>query len=213
MLQGNRKHAQKYHQLYEGLVSGQSPDVVVAFCSDSRLQTDIFGKTIDAVNKLFVGRDIGNTLIDNQGAIDYALLHLGVPLLFILGHTACGAAKAACCDYSQEPESIKSRLAHLHVPADEITNPQCNVDSQVDLAVEKYQERVKEGKLLVIGGIFDLTGAYGGLAGKIYLTNVNGLREEDPIKRKLKEAGVKKKLLEEMVKRVSSEQKENLTAQ
>ncbi|MFC1680001.1 carbonic anhydrase, partial [Elusimicrobiota bacterium] len=133
MLRKNEEHVRRHGATYLDLKDGQRPKVVIAFCSDSRLQTCIFGDSLDLINNLFVGRDIGNSYEDSEGAVDYAIRHLGVPVLFIMGHTGCGAASAACGDYSMESPAIKSRLDHVEKDSDESRCPQTNVDAQVRL--------------------------------------------------------------------------------
>jgi carbonic anhydrase len=203
LLESNRVHAAQNQALYAGLKDGQKPKMVIALCSDSRLQTAMFGDSLEQVGKLFVGRDIGNTYEDSAGAVAYAVEHLDVPLVFIMGHTGCGAAAAAASDYSGESSGIKDRLDHLHVTGDTIKDPQHNVDEQVAKVGGRYLGKVSTGQVTVIGGVFDLVGAYGGNQGQIYITNVNGITDVDEMKRVLSEkkfANVS--LLEEVVKRV-----------
>ncbi|MFH1726515.1 MAG: carbonic anhydrase [Elusimicrobiota bacterium] len=189
LLERNEEHARAHGASYGALKSGQRPKVVIAFCSDSRLQTCIFGDSLDLVNNLFVGRDIGNTYSDSEGAVDYALRHLGVPVLFIMGHTGCGAAEAARGDYAGETEAIRARLGRLKTGEDEAHDPEANVDAQVGLALRRYPEKVSSGDLVVIGGVFDLVGHYGGLPGKVYLTNLNGATGVGRIKEGLSRCG------------------------
>lgn len=189
MLAKNEEHARRHSSSYLSLKEGQRPKVVIAFCSDSRLQTCMFGDSLDLVNNLFVGRDIGNSYEDSEGGVDYAVRHLGVPVLFIMGHTGCGAAQAACGDYSAESPAIRSRLDKVRTDKDETRCPQTNVDAQVKLALERYSSKVIGGELTVIGGVFDLLGRYGGPPGKVYVTNLNGAADVARIKEKLSQSG------------------------
>jgi len=185
LLEKNEAHSRAHHARYEALAAGQSPKLVIALCSDSRLQTCIFGDSLELLGELFVARDIGNTYTDSEGAVDYAVRHLHVPLLLIMGHTGCGAAKAAAGDSSEETPAIKARLSNLKLCGDEGRDPQANVDEQVRLAMVRYSDWVSDGRLTVIGGVFDLIGAYGGLAGKIYITNVNNSNNISQIRKEI----------------------------
>jgi carbonic anhydrase len=48
------------------------------------------------LGEVFVVRTAGQSLDDNAiGSIEYALEHLGAALIIVMGHTSCGAVKAA----------------------------------------------------------------------------------------------------------------------
>ena len=76
-------------------VNGQKPFAIVLACSDSRVPVeDIFDR---GIGDIFVVRVAGNIAEDPTvvGSIEYAAEHLNSPLLVIMGHTECGAVKAA----------------------------------------------------------------------------------------------------------------------
>ncbi len=76
------------------LASGQTPYAVVLTCSDSRLSPEIIFDT--SFNELFVLRNIGNIVTEvEMAAVEYAVGHLGVTFILILGHDNCGAVKFA----------------------------------------------------------------------------------------------------------------------
>ena len=84
------------------LSAGQSPYACVITCSDSRMSPEIiFGA---GLGDIFVIRTAGNTASDPMtlGSIEYAVEHLGVPAVVVLGHTGCGAVNAAMCDATPE---------------------------------------------------------------------------------------------------------------
>jgi carbonic anhydrase len=76
------------------LSSGQTPHAIVLSCSDSRVPPElVFDQKLGEV---FVVRTAGESLGDNAiASIEYALEHLGPQLLVVMGHTSCGAVKAA----------------------------------------------------------------------------------------------------------------------
>jgi carbonic anhydrase len=78
----------------------QVPYALALGCSDARAPIEqIFDQ---APNQLFVIRVAGNVLgAECLGSIDYAVRHLGqsLKLLFVLGHTGCGAVTAAVDSY------------------------------------------------------------------------------------------------------------------
>ena len=72
----------------------QHPFAIVLGCADSRTSPEIvFDQNI---GDLFVVRTAGN-LVDEHalGSIEYAVDHLGVRLIVVLGHQRCGAVTAA----------------------------------------------------------------------------------------------------------------------
>jgi len=74
----------------------QAPWATIISCADSRVPPElVFGG--HGVGQLFVSRDAGN-LVDVQtlGTVEYGSAVLGSPLIVVMGHTACGAVKAAC---------------------------------------------------------------------------------------------------------------------
>ncbi|MFH2203425.1 MAG: carbonic anhydrase [Elusimicrobiota bacterium] len=203
LLQKNEAHAREHGHLYAVMKDGQRPKIVIALCADSRIQTCIFGSGLELINNIFVGRDIGNCYTDSEGAVDYAVRSLGVPVLFIMGHTGCGAAAAARSDYSAATAAVKSRLDNFKTCGDAARDPQANVDAQVALALKRYAPEVAAGELTVIGGVFDLLGQYDALPGKVYLTNFNGSADPAEILRGLGRSGAfREELLEGCVKRL-----------
>ena len=71
----------------------QSPFAVILSCSDSRIPPEIVFD--QGLGDLFVIRVAGN-LIDDliTGSIEYAVEHLNVKLVMVMGHSNCGALKA-----------------------------------------------------------------------------------------------------------------------
>ncbi len=74
--------------------NGQEPYAIIIGCSDSRVIPErIFHA---AIGDLFTIRVAGNVIDEHQlGSIEYAASHLGTKLIVVLGHTGCGAVKAA----------------------------------------------------------------------------------------------------------------------
>ncbi len=76
------------------LNQGQKPYAVIIGCSDSRVPPEIIFD--GALGDFFVIRSAGNIIDDIAlGSIEYAVEHLDVPLVVILGHESCGAIKSA----------------------------------------------------------------------------------------------------------------------
>lgn len=183
-IQGNDDFKTKHDSHYfDAFQTSQVPGMTVVTCSDSRVHTPLFG--MDPNNNLFMIRDIGNQIKTAEGSVDYGVRHLPTKVLLVLGHSGCGAIKAAMGDYSQESQGIKHELVTLEEPlkADPgegefnvrwAQNVERNVDYQVAYAKKLYQEKVEAGKLAIIGAVYDFTDAYGRGRGALVITNVNG---------------------------------------
>ncbi len=95
---------------------GQRPFAAVLSCSDSRAPVEeIFDR---GVGDIFVIRVAGNICQTSETAsAEYAIGHLGAPLLVVMGHSSCGAVTAAVQDAHAEGsipallDSIKPAVA------------------------------------------------------------------------------------------------------
>jgi len=165
---------------FEPFMHGQTPRATVVMCSDSRTQTDAFHE--DATNHLFLVRNIGNQFETAQGSIEYGVLHLHTPLLIFIGHSACGAVKAAQGDYSQKTPALKAELDGLQVKNIKDGNLAIieNTNHQVDYAMARFNQLVTERSLTVVGAIYDFVGSFGQGVGALIIINING--ETDPKK-------------------------------
>lgn len=173
-----KSHKSNY---FKPFVEGQHPRATVVTCSDSRVQTHAFDNKPD--DDLFMVRNIGNQISTAEGSVEYGVHHLHTPLLIVIGHVACGAIKAARSDYSKESVSIRRELDTIKLPARNPKNSDeqevlrgidANVNNQVALALKKFPEEVKTGKLTVIGAIYDFRNDLHQGQGRLVVTNING---------------------------------------
>lgn len=76
------------------LSTGQHPHSIILSCSDSRVPPElVFDQKLGEV---FVVRTAGETIEPTAiASIEYAIEHLGAKNILVLGHTQCGAVKAA----------------------------------------------------------------------------------------------------------------------
>ena len=153
-------------------VSGhQAPWATIIACADSRVPPElIFGGR--GVGELFVARNAGN-LVDVQtlGTIEYGAAVLGSPLIVVLGHTKCGAVKAACevvRNNASYPGVIgimiqpilPAALAVRHEEGDFVNNAAKKSAQQTAGYLPSLStvlaERVRDGKLKIVPAIYDL---------------------------------------------------------
>ncbi len=108
LLEGNARFIQGQFlgravpELRRGLVKGQQPGAAVLCCSDSRVPPEIVFD--QSLGDIFVVRTAGLAVEPTSlGSLEYAVDHLGVALIVILGHESCGAVTATV----QHPEAAE----------------------------------------------------------------------------------------------------------
>jgi len=75
------------------LKDGQAPWAIVLSCADSRVVPELIFDT--GIGELFIIRVAGNIAnTSSLASIEYAVAHLNVKLIVVLGHEGCGAVKA-----------------------------------------------------------------------------------------------------------------------
>ena len=170
-----RTHGPDY---FKHFVDGQHPRATVVTCADSRVHAHAFDATPDG--DLFMVRNMGAQIMTAEGTVEYGVRHLHTPLLLIVGHTSCGAVKAASGDYSGESAAIRRELDTLRIPKGEpgVNSVKLNVHHQVRYAMNKFETEVLAGKLTVVGAVYDFRNDLKLGQGKLTVINVNG--ETDP---------------------------------
>lgn len=93
------------------LVAGQQPFAIILSCADSRVVPEL---AFDAgLGELFVIRVAGNVAnTSTVASIEYAVAHLGVNLIVVLGHQNCGAVTAAL-SMDDNGYNLNHLLAHI----------------------------------------------------------------------------------------------------
>ena len=153
------------------LAHGQQPFVTILGCSDSRVAPELIFDS--GLGELFVIRVAGNVLsAEVAGSMQYAVAHLGTPLVVVLGHDGCGAIHAAL---EAKYESVQHRsriqlLVDTILPVLEGLDPRLPpaellaraVESNVRMTVRTILEspegraRQAEGRVKIVGAIYDL---------------------------------------------------------
>jgi carbonic anhydrase len=91
---GNLQHLRQTTTRRIELAKSQHPFAVIVGCSDSRVSPEIVFD--QGLGDLFVCRVAGNVINDESlGSIEYAVDHLDIRLIVVLGHQRCGAVRAA----------------------------------------------------------------------------------------------------------------------
>jgi len=174
-----KKHKSEFFQT---LAKGQKPRATVVTCSDSRVHTNTLDSTPEG--DLFMVRDIGNQLSTALGSVQYGVNHLNSSLLLIIGHSSCGAIKAASGDYASLEPAIKKELDTITIGKGlaNIDGVKANVNNQVAAATKEFAEKVKAGHLLVVGAVYDFADDMKQGPGKLNVINVNGETDAAKVK-------------------------------
>jgi carbonic anhydrase len=158
---------------FRRVAEGQNPIAIIVACADSRVSPELLFDM--GVGDLFVIRVAGNVVngagVTVKGSIEYAVAELKVPLIVVLGHTSCGAVKAAVQHIDKKdslPGAINGLVELIKPAAAKVKGQPGDVydnatRENVKIGVEKLKTLepviapgVKEGRVKVVGGLYDL---------------------------------------------------------
>ena len=134
--------------------NGQHPFAVIISCSDSRVMPEII---FDAgLGELFVIRSAGN-VVDGctLGSIEYAVGHMGVNLVVVLGHTNCGAIAEAINGFHEghSIEIINDIIEGIGHERDSTEASCLNIRNSVRLIKDDLGERLD---MKVVGALYNI---------------------------------------------------------
>lgn len=146
----------------------QHPFAVVVCCSDSRVSPEIIFD--QGMGDLFVIRTAGNIIGSiEMGSIEYAVEHLGVKLVLLMGHEKCGAVKAFVAG-GEAPghikdivDSLKNEAEIIAIPASDKNRLDDCVTANVLHGIKQLHtqsnilaEKIEKKELAIIGVRYDL---------------------------------------------------------
>lgn len=173
LLDGNKryvnekaKHPHQSSRRRKEVSKGQKPFAIVVGCSDSRIPPEIVFD--QGLGDLFIVRVAGN-IVDNValGSIEYAVDHLGVELVVVLGHGACGAVTAASKG-SKAPGHIGCIMEAIAPALKTVKGKEGDfvdnaIKANVDIVVSRIattdpilSKSVKKGTLKVVGTYYNI---------------------------------------------------------
>jgi carbonic anhydrase len=180
LVEGNRRfvrgellHPGRRPEDFRPLAAGQAPVAAIVGCSDSRVPPELIFD--QGVGDLFVVRVAGNVVSGAgaivKGSIEYAVAELGIPLVVVLGHSQCGAVKAAIkhLDAHDALPGALEELVNTIKPA--VSDAKGKAGDLLDNAIKANVERgvarlgglkpvlaepARKGKLKVVGAVYDL---------------------------------------------------------
>lgn len=148
------------------LKHGQHPFAIILGCSDSRVPPEVLFD--QGLGDLYVVRVAGNVL-DQMivASIEYAVLHLGVSLIMVMGHSQCGAV-AATCNHEQLEGHLPSLTFALNAAFNKAKDqPGSLVENvtlaNVELVVDElkqtgahFPEMVKDNQLTIVPAYYHI---------------------------------------------------------
>jgi carbonic anhydrase len=148
--------------LRDHTVEKQEPYAAVLACADSRVPVEIIFD--ESIGHIFVTRVAGNMATPEIiASLEFGAAVLGTKVILVLGHAGCGAVKAAIANGSV-PGQISALFPPLRQAVDQagpdlVATTKANASIQAALlskASPVLTPMVKEGKLKIVAGYYDL---------------------------------------------------------
>lgn len=180
LIEGNRRFINNYsvEKDFQSLIhitrDKQHPFASFLSCGDSRVPVELVFD--QALGDVFSVRLAGNIASDKAvGSLEFSSKYLGSKLIVVMGHTACGAVKAACDDFKDGHigeiiNLIKPSIRHEKtVPAGQRNskNPDfvekvnaLNVRYQIDSMIRMSDiiaDMLEARQIGIVGAIYDLS--------------------------------------------------------
>ncbi|MFK7932492.1 MAG: carbonic anhydrase [Saprospiraceae bacterium] len=143
------------------LTGGQDPYAIILSCADSRVVPEL---AFDAgLGELFVVRVAGNVANSSSiASIEYAVAHIGTPVIVVLGHQSCGAVTAAVGG-GDNGYNLNHLLAHIQ-PAISASAGDASVNDVVrknaEMTAQELQNRSAIIRDAVAAGKLEIVPAY-----------------------------------------------------
>ena len=176
LMQGNERYVagqtstRNFQSARAALTKGQNPYACILSCADSRVSPEFCFD--EDRGDLFVTRLAGNYVsMDILASLEYGAAVLKAPLIMVLGHTDCGAIKAAIkasqdnTDFPGHIQTITTDLssavqAGLKMKGNLVdTATRENIKINVQRLKEStpiLRQLVRDNKLKVVGGLYHL---------------------------------------------------------
>ena len=183
---------------FEKMAAGQSPEFLWIGCADSRAPADKITQT--EPGSIFVHRNVANLVVHTDmnmlAVLQYAVEHLHVKHIMVVGHYGCGGVKAAMSNaelglINKWVRNIKDVYVDHKKELEAITNEDDRFDRLVELNVVQQVKNLAETSIVqkawkkgdyphLHGWVLELKT---GTIKKIYEIEAGELDEIDPIYR------------------------------
>ncbi|HSH85674.1 MAG: carbonic anhydrase [Methylophilus sp.] len=181
LIEGNRRFTsdieeeKDFKALIQITKDKQHPFASFLSCSDSRAPVELLFD--QALGDIFSVRLAGNIASDKAiGSLEFASKYLGSKLIVVMGHSSCGAVKAACDDFKDGHigeiiNLIKPSIRHEKTVADPAQRNsknsdfverinELNVRYQIDTIIRSsdiVDEMLHSKQIGIVGAIYDIS--------------------------------------------------------
>ncbi len=178
-------------------VRNKAPQITWLADSDPALSPEAILPS--GTRSIYSVRNIANQLTTVAGSVDYGVLILHTPVLLISATSTSDTIMSLLKQPEELPESTKQELHHLFTPFKTLITAQTknplplalqqkllieqNIDYQVELAIKRYKERIRAGRLVVVGSVLDTNNTYRHGPNRLIIININGKTSERQLKR------------------------------
>ena len=143
----------------------QEPFAAIVGCSDSRVPVELIFD--QGIGDIFVIRTAGNNVGGDMvmGSVEYAVDHLGVKVLLVLGHSSCGGVTSAI-SHGEHSGAVGNLLHHIQADIPNFVGKPDMLDeaivththSQVATLLQNdiVAASIKAGKLIVKAAHYDI---------------------------------------------------------
>jgi carbonic anhydrase len=173
-VEGRLLHPGRAPKDFAALAEGQAPRAVILGCADSRVAPELI--LDQGIGDLFVVRIAGNIVSGTgpllKGSIEYAVAELGARLIMVLGHSGCGACKAAI-EHVEANDALPGAIGDLIDPIRPVVKmvagqPGHKLTNVITANVKEGVKRLKgldpilsklakSEELKVVGGVYQLS--------------------------------------------------------
>ena len=168
----NRSALREYSNIVDMTKLEPHPFASFLSCSDSRAPVELLFD--QALGDIFSVRLAGNIASDKAvGSLEFSSKYLGSKLIVVMGHSSCGAVKAACDDFREGHigeiiNLIKPSIRHEKTITHERNSKNeafvekictLNVKYQIDQIVRMsdiIEDMLNSHSIGIVGGVYDL---------------------------------------------------------
>lgn len=143
----------------------QEPFAAVVGCSDSRVPVEVIFDR--GVGDIFVIRTAGNNVGGDMvmGSVEYAVDHLGVKVLLVLGHSSCGGVTSAITN-GEHSGAVGNLLHYIQSDIPDFVGKPEFLDEAIEAHIyaqvatlmqnELVAESINAGELIIKGAHYDV---------------------------------------------------------
>lgn len=178
LLEGNHRFENNLaaHKDLQALVDltkdKQHPFASVLSCSDSRAPVEmLFDQALGDIFSVRLAGNVASTLA--IGSLEFSTKYLGSKLVMVLGHTSCGAVKAACDDFKgghigELITYIRPTVRQSQCPVEERNSSNkkfveeiCGLSvklqiKQILASSEIITDMLEQKQIGIVGGVYDI---------------------------------------------------------